>query len=314
MKYVILAMLLGVIVWFVATDRERKTNMKILKPILFAFLILLSFNCSVTHYQKQGTVQPKSFDSETEFTTIKTVMIIPSKINGVSKNFFFDTGAQYSMIQRDSIIGSKMTLDGPSNRSIETGSELVKSFEIGNVEFVGTVASNTDMVGLKEQIPNFGGIIGTPIINKANWLIDYPNKKLRISNKNLADETFETIKIKRKGGSPYTYITINGTEYKVVIDFGSSSEFSLPKESKLAKQLLQQYSFEDNERERYTLGGLQTIKEKVGIVPLIKLGNIEFKNVSTKIGVQSQPRIGISFFKNYKIYIDNLENIYKIKK
>lgn len=288
--------------------------MKILKPILFAFLILLLFSCSVTHYQKQGTVQPKSYDSETEFTTIKTVMIIPSKINGVSKNFFFDTGAQYSMIQRASIIGSKMTLDGASNRSIETGSELVKSFEIGNVEFVGTVASNSDMVGLKEQIPNFGGIIGTPIINKANWLIDYPNKKLRISNKNLADETFETIKIKRKGGSPYTYITINGNEYKVVIDFGSSSEFSLPKESKLAKQLLQQYSFEDNERERYTLGGLETIKEKVGIVPLIKLGNIEFKNVSTKIGVQSQPRIGISFFKDYKIYIDNLENSYKIKK
>ena len=288
--------------------------MKILKPLLFALSLLLSFSCSVTHYQKQGTVQPKSFDSETEFTTVKTVMIIPSKIDGVSKNFFFDTGAQYSIIQRDSIIGSTMTIDGASNRSIKTGSEVVKSIEIGNVEFVGTVASNTDMAGLKEQIPNFGGIIGTPIINKANWLIDYPNKKLRFSNKNLADETFQTIKIKKKGGSPYTYIKINGTEYKVIIDFGSSSEFSLPKESKLAKELLQQYTFEDNERERYTIGGLQTIKEKVGIVPLIKLGNVEFKNVSTKIGVQSQPRIGISFFKDYKIYIDNLENSYKIKK
>ncbi len=241
-------------------------------------------------------------------------MIIPAKINGVSKNFYFDTGAQYSIIQRDSIIGSKMTVDGASNRSIQTGSEVVESFEIGNVEFVGTVASNTDMVGLKEQIPNFGGIIGTPIINKANWLIDYPNKKVRISNENLADATFQTIKIKRKDGSPYTLITIDGTEYKVIIDFGSSSEFSLPKESKLAKELLQKYTFEDNEREKYTLGGLQTIKEKVGIVPLIKLGNVEFKNVSTKIGVQSQPRIGISFFKDYKIYIDNLENSYKIKK
>lgn len=288
--------------------------MKILKPLLFSFILLLSFSCSVTKYQKQGTVQPKSFDTETEFTTVKTVMIIPSKINGASKNFFFDTGAQYSIIQRDSTIGSTMTLKGASNRSIKTGSEVVKSFKIQNVEFVGTVASNTDMVGLKEQIPNFGGIIGTPIINKANWLIDYPNKRLRISSKNLADETFDTIKIKRKGGSPYTYITINGTEYKVVIDFGSSSEFSLPKESKLAKQLLQQYAFEDNERDRYSIGGLQTIKEKVGTVPLVKLGDLEFKNVSTKIGVQSQPRIGISFFKDYIIYIDNLEKSYKIKK
>jgi len=170
------------------------------------------------------------------------------------------------------------------------------------------------MIGLKEQIPNFGGIIGTTIINKANWLIDYPNKKLRISNKNLADETFKTIKIKRKGGSPYTNISINGIEYKVVIDFGSSSEFSLPKESELAKQLLQKYEFTDNKRDRYAIGGLQTIKEKIGIVPLIKLGTMEFKNVNTKINVQSQPRIGISFFKDYIIYIDNLENSYKIKK
>jgi hypothetical protein len=288
--------------------------MKNLKLLLLASILLLSFSCSVTSYQKKGTVKPTSFNSEIEFTTAKTVIIIPSKINGVSKNFYFDTGAQFSTIQRDSIIGETVTIDGASNRSVKAGSEVIESFEIGNVDFVGTFATNTDMVGLKEQIPNFGGIIGTTIINKANWLIDYPNKKLQISNENLVDETFKKIKIKRKGGSPYTYISINGIEYKVVIDFGSSSEFSLPKESKLAELLLEQYKFEDNERERYTIGGLQTISEKVGVVPLIKLGDIEFKNVSTKIGVQSQPRIGISFFKDYKIYIDNLENSYKIKK
>ena len=39
-----------------------------------------------------------------------------------------------------------------------------------------------------------------------------------------------------------------------------------------------------------------------------------FKNVSTKINVQSPPRIGIGFFKDCGIYIDNLENNYKIKK
>lgn len=287
--------------------------MKNLKLLLFSLILLLSFSCSVTHYQKKGTVEPESFDSEIEFTTAKTVIIIPSEINGVSKNFYFDTGAQYSIIQRDSIIGSSMEVGGASNRSIETGSEVVKSLKIGNVEFVGTVASNTDMSGLKEQIPNFGGIIGTPIINKANWLIDYPNKKLRISNENLVDETFKTIQIEKKGGSPYTYISIEGIEYKVIIDFGSSSEFSLPKESELAKKLIQQYTFEDNERERWTVGGLQTIKEKVGVVPLIKLGNMEFKNVSTKINFQSKPRIGIGFFKDCIIYIDNLDNSYKLK-
>lgn len=288
--------------------------MKNLKPLLFALLLLLSFSCSVTKNQKKGTVSPENFDYETEFTTAKTLLIIPSKVNGVSKNFLFDTGAQYSIIQRDSVIGSSITLGGASKRSIEAGSEFVESFKIGNVEFIGTVATNTDMIGLKEQISNFGGFIGQPIIKKANWLIDYPNKKLRISNKHLADKTFKTIKIKRKGGLPYTKISINGIEYEVVVDFGSSSEFSLPKESKLAQQLLKQYEFEDNERERWTIGGNQTIIEKVGTVPLVKLGDMEFKNVSTKINIQSRARIGIGFFKDYVIYIDNMENSYKIKK
>ncbi|TXD85247.1 hypothetical protein ESY86_01525 [Subsaximicrobium wynnwilliamsii] len=288
--------------------------MKNLKPVVFALILLLSFSCSVTKNQKKGTVLPERFNYETEFTTAKTVMIIPSKINGVSKNFYFDTGAQYSMIQRDSLIGKTEYATGASKRVMKVGTEFIASFKIGTIDFRNTIAMNGDMEGLKEQIPNFGGIIGQPIINKANWLIDYPNKKLQISNETLVDETFETIKIKREDGSPYTYISINGIEYKVVIDFGSSSEFNLPKESKLAKQLLQLYDFDDNERERYTLGGLQTIQEKVGIVPLIKLGNIAFENVSTTINVSSQPRIGIGFFKDCEIYIDNIGNSYKIKK
>lgn len=291
-----------------------KSNMKILKPLLFVLLLLISFSCSVTKNQKKGTVSPENFDYETEFTTLKTLLVIPSELNGVSRTFLFDTGAQFSTIQRDSLIGSSITIDGASKRSVDGGTEVIKSFKIGNVEFINTFATNTDMIGLKEQIPNFGGFIGQTIINKANWLIDYPNKKLKISNKNLVDETFQTIKIKRKKGSPYTKILINGIEYEVIIDFGSSSEFSLPKESKLAQQLLKQFEFEDNERDRWTIGGNQMIKEKIGVLPLVKLGGLEFKNVSTKIGVQSQPRIGIGFFKDYIIYIDNLENSYKIKK
>ncbi len=288
--------------------------MKNLRPLLYGLLLFLSFSCSITKNQKKGTVLPQSFNYKTEFTTVKSVIILPFEINGVSKNFLFDTGADFNLIQREATIGRTGNYDGASNRKMKLGTEYVKSMKIGNIDFQNTFAKNGNLEGLKEQIPNFGGIIGQPIINKANWLIDYPKKTLRVSNDNLVDNTFQTIKIKREGGAPYTYISIDGIEYKVVIDFGSSSEFSLPKESKLAKQLLQQYEFADNERDRYTLGGLQKIKEKVGIVPLVKLGNIEFKNVSTKIGVQSQPRIGIGFFKDCVIYIDNINNSYKIKK
>lgn len=288
--------------------------MKNLKLLLLTTTLFISFSCSVTKIQKKGTVLPQNFNFVTEFTTAKSVIILPFEIDGISKNFLFDTGADYNVIQRNSTIGKTENYGGATNRKMKLGQEYVKSMKFGNVDFQNTYAVNGNLEGLKEQILNFGGIIGQPIINKANWLIDYPNKKIQISNQNLVGETFKTIQIKRKGGAPYTYISINGTKHKVIIDFGSSSEFNLPKESKLAKQLLQQYKFTDNERNRYTIGGLQTIKEKVGIVPIIKLGNMEFKNVNTTINVSSQPRIGIGFFKNCEIYIDNLENSYRIKK
>lgn len=288
--------------------------MKSVNLLLITIFLFFTLGCSLTKNQKKGSVFPEEFDYETEFTTLKTILIIPAKINEVTKNFLFDTGADLNVIQRDSTFGKISEVSGASNRKMKMGEENVPSIKIGDVEFKNTFAQNGNLVGLKEQIPNFGGILGQPAISKANWLIDYLNKKIRISNQNLVDNSFKTIRIKRERGAPYTYISINGTEYKVIVDLGSSSEFSLPKESKLAKQLLLKYKFEDNERERWTIGGSQIIKEKVGVIPLVKLGDIEFKDVSTKINVQSQPRIGVGFFKDCIIYIDNLEGNYKIKK
>jgi hypothetical protein len=74
--------------------------------------------------------------------------------------------------------------------------------------------------------------------------------------------TDKTIKIEREGGLPYTFISINGIHYKVILDFGSSAAFSLSKD-KLAKQLLEQYEFTDNERERHTpLMDFKRLKKK----------------------------------------------------
>ncbi len=284
------------------------------KLSIFSAILCIISSCSITKNQKKGTVNPEEFNYETTFTTLKNIIMLPVEINGVTKNFLFDTGADYSVVQRDSIFGKTTKISGASKRETKMGKEYISSMKIGAINFSNTIALHGDLIGLKEQIPDFGGLIGQPIINKANWFIDYPRKKIRITNQNIADNSFKTLEIHRENGTPYTYISINGAAYKVIIDFGSSSEFSLPKESKLAKHLLQQYKFMDNLRDRWTIGGTQKIKEKVGVLPLVKLGDMEFKNVITKINIQSQIRIGISFFKDYIIYIDNLENNYKIKK
>ena len=299
---------------FIDLQENINFSMKVSKIIILGIITFFIFSCSISSYQKKGYVSPKEFYYKTKFTTKKSVIILPAKINGIEKNFLFDTGADYNVIQRDTLIGSKESFEGATNREVKMGTEITKSIKIGNIDFVNTYSANTDLAGLKEQIPYFGGLIGQSVILKANWLINYPDKELEISNKNIADSTFLNIKIMREDGAPYTYISIDNKDYRVLIDFGSSSHFNVPKSSKLGKHLLNKYNFNDRTRERYTVGGLQTVTEKLGITPSIKLGELEFNNIETTINVSSQPRIGVGFFKNCKIYIDNLNGLYKLKK
>ena len=167
--------------------------------------------------------------------------------------------------------------------------------------------------GLKQQIPAFGGLIGTPIINKANWLFNYPKKKLTVSNAHLADETFKSIKISRQSGVPYADINIGGTTYKAMIDMGSSSALSVPEGSPLAQILLNKYKFQDNERPVYTIGGMQKVKERIGMIPNLKIGDIDFSGVPVDIRKTSALRIGARFFMEYVLYIDNINRDFKIK-
>lgn len=282
------------------------------------FLILLIFgslySCSIIKLQKHGYISSESFHYKSDFSTIKTLIVLPVEINGHKKNFLFDTGADVTLIQSDTTRGKVKKIDGASNQNMKLGNEIIKSFKIGDVEFIETYALNGNLVGLKEQVPNFGGLIGQSIISKANWLIDYPNKKIEMSNKQLIDSTYTNIKVNKKDGAPYITLTIDGVKYKALIDLGSSSALTIPEDSKLAEKIISKYDFKENDREVYTIGGLKKSKEKIGHIPTINLDGIEFKNIETKIRHTSQLRIGNDFFKDYIIYIDNLNSRYSIKK
>jgi hypothetical protein len=262
--------------------------------------------CSITNRQKCGDVLPVHFDHKADFTTAKTVIVLPVMVNGVTKSFLFDTGAEFTLIQRDSVTGKLATVSGATNRTVKMGYDIVELLKIGDVDFRNTVALNANLKGLKEQIPNFGGLIGQPVISKANWLIDYPNQTIRFSDRNLADSSFVPVRVKYSDGSPYVTVRIDGEDYKAIIDLGSSAAFSVPEDSRLAKKLLQRYEFSDNQRDIYSVGGLQSVQEKVGVIPSIQLGDIEFKQVDTDIRYTSELRIGNRFFKDHILYIDNI--------
>lgn len=217
--------------------------MKQFKILFSLTTILLCSACGITKEQRMGSVTPTNFEYNTEFETLKTIIVLPMEIDGIKKNFLFDNGAELTIIQRDSVVGKGSSINSPSGKTTKSGSEIIKSLKIGNIDFVNTFALNTDMNGVSEQLSNFGGLIGQPIIRKANWLINYPKRTIKISSKDLSDNTFITLRLEKDNDIPFTYISIEGKVERALIDLGASTEFTLTKESELAKYLLSKYKF-----------------------------------------------------------------------
>ncbi|KXX70746.1 aspartyl protease family protein [Flammeovirga sp. SJP92] len=281
---------------------------------IILFLLILTSSCSITKYQEKGETNPTSFHEKIPFKTIKSIVLLPVLIDGKPRNMLFDTGSQLNLIQREQLKGKTYGVDGASNRKAKMGSEITASIKIGGVEFTNTAAWNGDMKGLKEQIPDFGGLIGQSIINKANWKIDYPNKQMEIFNGSFSEEGFQTIDIIREEGVPYIMLTVEGIQYKTIVDLGSSSNgINVPSDHPLAKVLLEKYSFVENKREIYTIGGNQMVTEQVGTINSVAIGDINFKNVAVDIRSSSQLRVGMHFFKDKILIIDNLKDDYFVK-
>ena len=294
---------------------EEYKKLKMNKSYIFIIALVISIHgCSTTHKMKRGTVVPSEFYETISITTAKGIVLVPCEYEGKIENYYFDTGAQLTDIQRTKLKGKRVSVRGASNRSAESGTEVLKSFKIGDVDFRKTFATNTDAKGLKEQIPNFGGTLGRPIIDRANWLIDLQNKTLVISDTELSDDSFMDIPLEiSPNGAPHTKVTIDDEEYRVIIDLGSTAMLNVPNDSKLASKLIAVYEFNDQERERYTVGGLQSIVQQVGIIPSIKVGEMSFEDVEVSINTSSQIRIGMNLFKNRIIYIDNTNSKYRVK-
>ncbi len=281
--------------------------------IFIALGVFFTIGCSLEKRQNKGLVTPQTISTKLNFTTNKSVIILPVIFNGTAKNFAFDTGADLSLVNREKITGFKTKVSGAGGKKVKVGSETIDSFKIGDLDFQKTCAFNDNMVFFDKIIPNFGGLIGQSIISKANWLIDYPKKTIEISDKTIETVGFETLSMKNIR-DPHIDIIIEGETYSALIDLGSSTAIAIPTGSKLAEKLLTKYIFIEGTREVYRVGGSEVITEKVSILPKILFGNSSAEAVETKIYDTKQIRIGNAFFKDYTVYIDNTNGVYKIKK
>jgi hypothetical protein len=295
-------------------QETRQAMKKALKLSICIAIILIEISC-VKYKQNKGFISPKSDEVTLDFSTARNLVILPVNLDGTLKYFAIDSGDELTTINRKEPKGKVKKVGTATGEKAKVGQEIVKSMIMGEMELKNICAQNLNFEYIEKEVPNYGGLIGQSILSKANWMIDYPNKKVKISTKEINTDGFETIAMK-KIRDPYIDVVIDRITYKAFVDLGSSTAFSVLESSDLGKKLSTKITFVEESKETFTASGVNTSIVKRGILPTIKVGNIELNNTNMILTKKSSAeiRIGMSFFKDCMLYLDYKNGNYKFKK
>jgi len=289
------------------------------KIIILLFILLYSTfqvnaqSDNLLEWATQGTVQNKNFETEIPFRYINGYMFIDIVQNGKTFNFFFDTGAEATVIDK-SIIDefnfkpfAKTTIRGPVITDQSVNTIILSSIQLSNIEFNNIGAVAVDLQFTKKMFcDKVHGIIGSTLIKKAKWQIDYKNKTIRItddiSNFKLNDSKYSLkTELPSKGwGTEKVAINIDGNKSLFNVDTGNgrskivSHPKSFKKHIKQYKKSIVEYGFKKSETD-YKF-----------IAKNISIGKLELKDqiVSLENEVGNLQLLGNRFFEDFIVSID----------
>ena len=226
-----------------------------MKKASIIFVAIFLINSCITHKQDKGLVVPKSDVVSLTFTTARNLVLLPITFEGTEKLFILDTGDDLTTINRKEPKGKITKVGTATGQKAKVGNEIVSSLKIADMDFQKICAKNLNFDYVEKEVPKFGGLVGQATLSKANWLIDYPNKNIKISTKPIETIAYETISMKniRK---PEISIIIDGETYLAFVDLGSSTALSVLETSPLGKKLAQKITFTDGPKETFTASGL----------------------------------------------------------
>jgi hypothetical protein len=289
-----------------------KTNILL---ILIALFSVNSYaqNDKLLEWANQGTVKNEDYNSEIPFRYVNGYIFIDIIQNEKKYNFLFDSGAEATLIDK-SIVDefdfepfSTSNISGPLIKNGDVNTITLSAIKISDVEFLDIGAVAFDLQVFKSKFyEKLDGVVGSTLLKKAKWQIDYENKVIRLSNNisNLISETPKytlTTKLPAKGwGTETVEIDIDGYISEFNFDTGNGREKMVLKASSLKnfigkdKNTIIEYGFSKSALD------YRFIAKKVTI------GNIQLdnQNISLQREVKNEQLLGNRFFENYIITID----------
>lgn len=300
--------------------------------IVTLFIVILVFNASaqkpqqILDWMNSATALNHNFYYELPFEYKQGEIIIKAKIGDSTYNYIFDTGGYNTVTdniaERNNLKMLTKQQTGSSNLK-KTTVNIVKvdDIQIGEVVFkdLAALQLNFDNSPIISCLSN-GGLIGRSIIKEYIWQIDYPRRKIIITDQfdklpNMQQTLAIPIELDKRL-TPFIRIVVNGQEERCMFDLGSSQILSFPKKQG-EKYLKNEKIIEIEGAGSEGVAGTLTEVVKVVNIKTLGIGAVQLNNVATTVQTQPDILIGSPIIKNYivtlnyarkEIYLTQLSN------
>ncbi|MGK0390268.1 MAG: hypothetical protein ACI94Y_003019 [Maribacter sp.] len=203
--------------------------------LLFVTLNSCSFN-KIYKLKKQGEFTKVNFLEEINFRYSNNLILVDIQIEDRFYTCILDTGAGVSIF--DSKLFDEISHKEVANSNVSGAAGIRSNFKfleipkvnIGSLAFFSLVAISADLSPIARRLKcdeTIHGIIGSNMMRKAKWRIDYQQQKVWISDKlSSFDDLENDIIIKLdcgKVGSTYIDTSLDGIQGQYTFDTGKSS-------------------------------------------------------------------------------------------
>lgn len=283
--------------------------------ILIALFSINSYaqNDKLLEWANQGTVKNENYNSEIPFRYVNGYIFIDIIQNDKKYNFLFDSGAEATLIDKSIIHKfefepfSTSNISGPLIKNGDVSTITLSAIKVSEIEFLDIGAVAFDLQVFKSKFcEKLDGVIGSTLLKKAKWQIDYENKVIRLSDNisNLISEKpkYElTTNIPEKGwGTETIELNIDGYTSQFNFDTGNGR-------SKIVSHPNKIKDFTTNNNNLITEYGFKkSTTDYKFIAKNLTLGNITLNNqtISLENEVGNRQLLGNRFFESFIVTID----------
>ena len=289
-----------------------------MRYIVYISIITCFTSCSLSKFSK-GKMEKTSISSFSfPIESIDGIIVLKVTVNGVEGRFILDNGFSISALDKKfaakaGVVFQKTgSVNDANNNTVELLETRIASIAVGPFNFKNSIVNQLE-TALFLPCDSIDGVLGANFINSINWKIDFDQKTAIISKSEFTSNGQRLDFTKGRNNISTTQAEINGKSLKAMIDFGYQGHIQINKKN---------YYTNDSEQKAEVRVGIQSLSVSglgnidttylCASIPVSQNGNsfAASSEMVVKSNLREDAIIGINYFENYEVIINNSSNQY----